>query len=265
MKRNNFNIEQYNAQAWDSYVNNEVEWTVPVTPEQIADAKQGKWYVGLTQTAQVPQDWFPEMKGLDVLCLAGGGGQQGPIFAAAGANVTVMDLSPQQLAQDRMVAEREGLTLKTVEGDMRDLSCFADASFDLVFHPIANCYVPEVLPIWSESYRVLRPGGCLLAGLVNPIVYLFDFKIWGEENKLVAVHQMPYHDVKDATEEDFNQYVQDKTALEFSHSLQETIGGQMDAGFVLTGFYEDDSKHDLLAELIPVYFATKAEKPIIEP
>jgi 2-polyprenyl-3-methyl-5-hydroxy-6-metoxy-1,4-benzoquinol methylase len=70
-----------------------------------------------------------------VLCLASGGGQQGPILAAAGARVTVFDNSPQQLAQDRFVARREGLTLETVEGDMRDLSVFADVSFDLIVHP----------------------------------------------------------------------------------------------------------------------------------
>ena len=264
MDRSNFDIQIYNAEAWDSYVENGVEWTLPVTSDQIVRARQGDWSVGLTQDAKVPQGWFPEMKGLDVLSLAGGGGQQGPIFAAAGANVTVMDLSPAQLARDRMVADREGLTLKTVEGDMRDLSCFSDASFDLVFHPIANCYVPDILPIWAESFRVLRPGGCLLSGLVNPIVYLFDFKIWEEEKKLVAAHRMPYSDLEHATDEDFAQYMKDKTAMEFSHCLHDAIGGQLRAGFVLTGFYEDDSKHDLLAEHLPVYFATKAEKPIIE-
>src|SRR6185295_686017 len=104
----------------------------------------------------------------------GGGGQQAPILAAAGAIVTTLDFSPKQLAQDRLVAERDGLTLTTVQGDMTDLSMFADESFDLDFHPVSNTYVPEIRPVWREAYRVLRCGGSLLAGFINPINFVFD-------------------------------------------------------------------------------------------
>ena len=92
------------------------------------------------------------------MCLASGGGQQGPILAAAGADVTVFDNSPRQLEQDRYVADRDGLHLQTVEGDMRDLSCFPDESFDLIVHPVSNVFVPDVKPVWREAYRVLKPG-----------------------------------------------------------------------------------------------------------
>ena len=109
-----------------------------------------------------------------MLCLASGGGQQGPILAAAGANVTVFDNSPNQLAQDRLVADREGLTIETVLGDMADLSAFPDARFDLIFHPVSNVFAPDVRPVWKEAFRVLRPGGSLLAGFMNPVQYLFD-------------------------------------------------------------------------------------------
>ena len=81
-----------------------------------------------------------------MLCLASGGGQQGPILAAAGANVTVFDNSPRQLAQDRLVADREGLAIETVLGDMADLSAFPDARFDLIVHPVSNVFVPDVRP-----------------------------------------------------------------------------------------------------------------------
>ncbi len=106
---------------------------------------------------------------MDILCLASGGGQQAPILAAAGANVTVFDNSPAQLRQDALVAQREGLPLRTVQGDMRDLSAFGDDSFDLIFHPVSNIFVPEVRPVWRECYRVVRPGGVLLMGTLNPI------------------------------------------------------------------------------------------------
>ena len=95
-------------------------------------------------------------------------------MAATGAEVTVRDVSPLQLAQDRAVAEREGLALRTVEGDMAQLSMFGDAAFDLIVHPCSNCFVPRIHPVWRESYRVLRPGGLLLAGFTNPVRYLFD-------------------------------------------------------------------------------------------
>ena len=95
---------------------------MPVGPEEIARARRGDWSLVLTPTKPVPADWFPPLAGLDVLCLASGGGQQGPILAAAGANVTVFDNSPNQLAQDRLVADREGLAIETVQGDMADLS-----------------------------------------------------------------------------------------------------------------------------------------------
>src|SRR5512135_202005 len=161
-------VRAYNREKWDRQVEKGNPWTIPCTPEEIADARKGNWSLGLTESKRVPRDWFPQdLHGVDILCLASGGGQQGPILAAAGANVTVFDNSPKQLERDRMVAERERLHLLTVEGDMRDLSAFGDESFDLVYNPVSICFCPEVLPVWKEAYRVLRPGGSLLAGFNN--------------------------------------------------------------------------------------------------
>ncbi len=131
-------VIRYNREAWDREVERQNKWTVPVGRDVIEAARRGRWEVVLTETKPVPMAWFPDLEGADVLCLASGGGQQAPVFAAAGARVTVFDNSPAQLAQDRLVAERESLELRTVQGDMRDLSAFADGSFDLVFHPVSN-------------------------------------------------------------------------------------------------------------------------------
>jgi SAM-dependent methyltransferase len=135
-------VRAYNRAMWDKQVESGNPWTVPASPEAIAAARRGEWSVLLTERRPVPRDWFPRVPGLDVLCLACGGGQQAPIFAAAGARVTVLDNSPRQLGQDRLVADREGLLIRTIEGDMRDLSALADASFDLVFHRV--CPISEV-------------------------------------------------------------------------------------------------------------------------
>src|SRR6266496_2329545 len=115
-------VRPYNRDAW----NREVEggknrWSQPVDSETIAKAKKGQFSVLLTENIPIPHKWFPFLPGADVLCLASGGGQQGPILAAAGAQVTVFDNSPAQLKQDQLVAERESLPLRTVEGDAADL------------------------------------------------------------------------------------------------------------------------------------------------
>ncbi len=252
-------ISDYNREKWNQQVERGNPWTVPSSPEVIAAARQGQWSVGLTEFRQVPAEWFPpDLHGMDILCLASGGGQQGPILAAAGANVTVFDLSPRQLEQDRMVAKREGLVLTTIEGDMRDLSVFGDGCFDLVFHPVSNCYCPEVLPVWKEAYRVLRPGGSLLAGFNNPDVYIFDTALQ-EKGVLEVSHPLPYDGAQLSEEDRLREFGPDGP-LEFSHTLEEQIGGQLVMGFILIGMYEDkQSTHS--GKYIPGYFATRAIKP----
>src|SRR3954471_9407372 len=106
-------ILDYNRRAWDRQVERGNRWTVPVGLEEVARARRGEWRIVLTPTKAVPPGWFPPLSGLDVLCLASGGGQQGPVLAAAGADVTVFDNSPGQLAQDRIVGERGGLAIDT--------------------------------------------------------------------------------------------------------------------------------------------------------
>lgn len=253
-------VRAYNRHAWDHQVGQGNRWTVPVSPEAIAAARRGDWTVVLTPTKPVPRGWFPPLAGLPVLCLASGGGQQAPTLAAAGAVVTSFDNSPMQLAQDRLVADRDGLPLTTVEGDMADLSAFAEGQFGLVFHPCSNGFVPDVRPVWREAFRVLRPGGVLLAGFANPALFLFD-DAKQEAGVLEVRHRAPYSDLTSLTAEERRRYVEKGEPLAFGHTLADQIGGQMDAGFVLAGLYEDaDPKHPLAAYL-PTFLATRAVKP----
>ncbi|HXK34167.1 MAG TPA: class I SAM-dependent methyltransferase [Dehalococcoidia bacterium] len=252
-------VVAHNRAAWDRQVEAGNEWTRPVSPQAVERARAGDWSVVLIGYEPVPRDWFPaEMRGADVLCLASGGGQQGPILAAAGAHVTVFDNSPRQLEQDRAVAEREGLSLATVLGDMRDLGAFGDASFDLVFHPVSNVFCPDIRPVWRECYRVLRPGGVLLAGFMNPDIFIFDEVAQDQRGELVVRHRLPYSDLTHLTEEERRALRGDSVPLEYSHTLSEQIGGQLEAGFVLTAFAEAPHHAGPTAAYMPGYYATRA-------
>jgi SAM-dependent methyltransferase len=253
-------IRSYNRDAWDKQVEGGNPWTIPVSPEVIAAARRGEISVLLTEQKPVPNEWIPSLKGLDVLCLASGGGQQAPIFAAAGANVTVLDNSPKQLERDRFVAHREGLQLITIEGDMRDLSFFSDETFDFIFHPVSNLFCPDVLPVWMEAYRVLRFGGTMVAGMVNPIFYIFDFTAMEEKGEMVVKYTVPYSDIESLSPEKLEEYKQTGSPLEFSHTLTDLVGGQCDAGFHIIGFYEDKHEESMVSKYHPTYIATRALK-----
>ena len=255
---------EHNRIAWDKQVESQNKWTVPVTEDVIANAKQGHWEILLTPTRPIPRGWFPDLEGLDVLCLASGGGQQGPVLAAAGAKVTVFDNSPKQLEQDRLVAAHHALTVTTVEGDMADLSMFSDQSFDLIVHPVSNIFVPEIRPVWREAFRVLCRRGVLLAGITNPARYLFDDDLVDQTGILQVKNSIPYSDLTSLTTAERQQQIESGVPLEFSHTLEDQIGGQIDAGFLITGFYEDaygEEEDDPISKYMPTFIGTRAVKP----
>jgi len=253
-------VAAFNRDAWDHEVGQGNVWTIPVDADQVARARRGDWAIVLTPRRPVPRDWFPDLDGLAVLCLASGGGQQGPLLAAAGATVTVFDNSPRQLGQDRLVAEREGLDIDTVLGDMADLSCFGDGSFDLIVHPCSNCFAESVRPVWRECHRVLRASGTLLAGFANPLIFCFDRGL-EPEGVLQLKYSVPYSDVTSLSNAE-RALMDPAEPLCFGHSLEDQIGGQLDAGFILTGLYEDlHLEGDVTVPYFPGFLATRAHKP----
>ncbi len=256
-------LRQLNKRAWDRQVEIGNPWTVPVGPEEIAQARIGHWQIGLTPTKAVPQEWLGDVNAKKILCLASGGGQQGPILSAAGAEVTVLDNSPRQLDQDRSVARREGLSLKTVEGTMADLSVLGEERYDLIFNPVSTCFVDDVKAVWRECARMLRTGGTLLAGVVNPIVYCFDLQLMENSGKLEMRHRLPYADSEQLSPGELQEWLQKGLPLEFSHTLGDLIGGQLDAGLVVTGLYEDHDKPQsgaVLNQYFEKYIAIRSMK-----
>lgn len=233
-------IVQLNQQAWDTQSRNvSSDWVVPVDQLTLTKASDGDWSVILTPNKAVPTEWFGELAGADVLGLASGGGQQMPVLAAAGAQVTSFDNSPVQLSKDAAVAQQYNLALTTVQGDMADLSAFTDNSFDLIFHPVSNCFVPDIVTVWQECARVLRPGGRLLSGFMNPDFYLFDHDAIENGAPLTVTYKLPMRDPDVLNQDEIEARIKAGYALEFSHSLDTQLGAQINAGFVICGFYED--------------------------
>jgi len=245
--------QDINAATIDRWVKEGWEWGKPITHEIYVDAVNGKWDVLLTPTIPVPHEWFGGLRGKRLLGLASGGGQQMPIFAALGAECTVLDYSHMQLESERMVAGREGYDINIVRADMTKPLPFADGEFDIIFHPVSNCYVEDVLPIWKECFRVLKNGGVLLAGLDNGVNFAFD----SSENEVT--YTLPFNPLKN--EEQRMMLEAEDGGMQFSHTIDEQIGGQLAAGFRLTNVYGDTNGIGNLHEHnIHTFWATRAVK-----
>ncbi len=250
---NDKNYQDVNAETIDRWIDEGWQWGIPVSHETYEKALMGEWDVYLTPTKPVPHAWFGDLKGKKVLGLASGGGQQIPIFTALGADCTVLDYSEKQLASERAVAAREGYSVRVVRADMTKPLPFEDGEFDLIFHPVSNCYVREVRPIWRECFRVLKNGGALIAGMDHYINYMVD----SDEERIV--NRLPFDPLSNPDQ--MRQLEEDDAGVQFSHSLAEQIGGQLEAGFLLTDLYEDVNGEGRLHELnIPTFLATRAIK-----
>lgn len=249
------NYQQINADTIDRWVAEGWEWGKPTSHEAFLAAKEGVWDMLLTPTKPVPKNWFGEIKGKKILGLASGGGQQMPIFAALGGICTVLDYSKQQLESEKMVAEREQYEIEIIRADMTKPLPFPDESFDLIFHPVSNCYVQEVKPIFKECYRILKKGGILLSGLDNGINFIVD-----EETESKIVHSLPFDPLKNPDQ--MAELQKEDSGVQFSHTMEEQIGGQLEAGLILTHLYEDTNGQGFLHEHnIPSFIATRAVKP----
>ena len=178
-----------------------------------------------------------------------------PVFTALGAECTVFDYSGKQLESERLVAEREEYSIETVRGDMTKPLPFADEAFDLIFHPVSNCYVKDVKAIWKECWRVLKPGGTLLAGVDHYINYIVD------DSERNIVNSLPFDPLVNG--EHRKQLEKADAGFQFSHTLEEQINGQLEAGFTLLELYEDTNSSGYLHDLnIPTFLAMRSKKQV---
>jgi len=226
-------LAKYNKERWEELAQANVEYSRPFLELDDHSAR----------AVVDAQEIMGEVAGKEVLCLASGGGQQSAAFGLLGARVTVFDLAETQLERDRIAAAHYKLDITTVQGDMRDLSGFAEASFDMVWQAFSINFVPDVRPVFREVRRALRPGGLYRLEYFNPFTQAMDEDTWdGESYRLKQV----YVDGAEMTDifPDWDVEAGDgatrqiKSPREFRHALSTVLNGLIGQGFVLLGLWE---------------------------
>ncbi len=224
-------LARFNQERWEELSRNRIAYSQPALGLDLPAAREMVDEHGL----------LGEVRGKNVLCLASGGGQQSAAFGLLGARVTVLDLTETQLARDQEAAAHYGLQVRTVQGDMRDLSCFGQAEFDVVWHAHSINFVPDARQVFREVRRVLRPGGLYHLDHNNPFTHGMDEREWTGKGYL---HKMPDIDGEEIFDSEWEFLDEDgnhhrvRGPREFRHALSTLINGLVELGFTILGFWE---------------------------
>jgi SAM-dependent methyltransferase len=223
----------HNARAWDRLAAAGAALARPARDDAFTDPRG--WLGG----GAGGRSWLPErLDGLEVLCLAAGGGKHGPLYAAAGARVTVVDLSPAMLALDRQVARERKIDLEILHGSMDDLSMLGAGRFDLVIHPVSTCYLPDVGRVFREAARVTKPGGLYISQHKSP-ASLQAGLLPGAAGRYELIHPLGLTAPLPAGPPS---RLREAGTQEFVHSLSALLGGICAAGFAIEDFCEPDHR-----------------------
>jgi SAM-dependent methyltransferase len=224
----------HNRRAWDERAQRRAWHTEPATEKDflnpLAAVDDCGWLGG-------------NVRGRRVLCLAAGGGKHGPLLAAAGAEATVVDLSPVMLEQDRRVAAERGLTMRTVEASMDNLSMLPNACFEVVIQPVSTCYAPDLAAVYREVARVTAPGGLYISQHKQPA------SLQGEVSPSTRGYTLtePYYRTDPLPPAMDGLRHREGGTVEFLHRWGELLGGLCRAGFVIEDLVEPRHE-DPLAE-----------------
>ena len=225
-------LARYNKQRWEELASAGVMYSRPLLNLDLGSARRLVDAEGIAG----------EIEGKDVLCLAGGGGQQSAAFAILRANITVLDLSETQLDRDKQVSAHYNLAIETVQGDMRDLSRFDSDAFDIVWHAHSLNFVPDARGVFREVARVIRPGGLYRVHCANPFVHGVS-DTWSGEAYLL---KLPYDDGLEVDLDDpyweFEGTDGEPKRImgprEFRHSLSSLVNGLIEQRFAILGVWE---------------------------
>ncbi|HET6881023.1 MAG TPA: class I SAM-dependent methyltransferase [Pirellulales bacterium] len=253
-ERSSSSAREHNRRAWDALVRNKQRFTTPAPDDDVRDP------LGRSD----PLGWLGgSVSGKRLLCLASGGGRQSAIYAAAGAEVTVVDLSPEMLAIDRQVAAERGFNIRAIEASMDDLGVLADASFDIVLQPVSTCYLPDVRAVYGEVARVTAAGGLYLSQHKQPT------SLQASATPSPGGYEVtePYYRQGSLPAVVGSQHREEGT-LEFLHRWEELLGGLCRAGFVIEDVVEPylakpDAPLGAFAhrcQFIPPYIRIKARR-----
>jgi SAM-dependent methyltransferase len=216
---------QHNRTAWDRLVESEHVLTKPANDDELSKPLAIVDGIG----------WLGgNISGWNVLCLAAGGGRHGPLYAAAGGNVTVVDISAAALLRDRQVAQAKGLSLRTVETSMDDLSMFATGYFDLVIHPVSTCYLSSLSLLFPAIARVTRPGGLYISQHKQPINLQASLETYVGQ----YVIQHAYYDPSPVPSASKPSRLREPGTQEYAHSWAAILGGICRSGFVIEDLIE---------------------------
>jgi SAM-dependent methyltransferase len=220
-------VTQYNIARWAALAKAGALFTRPWLQLDPDTARQGV----------DPEGIFGDVTNKKVLCLASGGGQQSAAFALLGAHVTVFDLSEAQLARDQEAARRYQVEIKTIQGDMRDLSLLDQAAFDIVWHPYSLNFVPDAREVFRQVARVVRPDGLYYLMCANPFVTGLASKDWDGQGYPL---KLPYLDGAEVSYEDeawvFREGADPQPIQgpkEHRQTLSRLINGLVEQGFII--------------------------------
>jgi SAM-dependent methyltransferase len=260
-------ISKTNRLRWNDLARANVEYSRPFLDFTVEEAQKYVFRHGILKA----------VAGRQVLCLASGGGQDSVAFGLLGADVTVLDLSDVQLERDRQAAAHHSLQTKTVQGDMRDLSVFADNQFDIVWQMYSINFIPSVEAVITEVRRVLKPGGVYFLQFANPFSIGIDEEKWdGKAYPLIGLYidgedlsgRFPDWDVKQPD----GSMIKRLSPHEYRHNLGTVLNCLTGNDFVLLGLWERKEKEEdpqpgsweHYAKFIPPWFSTywRLEKPV---
>ena len=228
-----------NAAAWDRLALEQAALARPAVDEAFDDPRG--W---LEEAGPQGRRWLPRrLAGLEVLCLAAGGGKHGPLYAAAGARVTVLDISAEMLDLDRQVARERKINLQIIQGSMDDLSMLGRGKFDLVIHPVSTCYVPDVGRVFREVARVTKPGGLYVSQHKAPTSLQATLEPAASGRYEMVFPQTSSAPLPPAPPS----RLREAGTHEFVHSLAALLGGICAAGFSIEDVCEPDHTRPVAA------------------
>ena len=220
-------VTKYNIARWKALVEADALFT---RPKLSLDPTSARYLLD-------PEGRLGDVTSKDVLCLACGGGQQSIAFALLNANVTVFDLSEDQLNRDREAAAHFNVEIKTLQGDMQDLSRFETATFDIVYHGYSLGFVPNARVVFQQVAHVLRPGGTYHFSCANPFVLGMQESDWNGEGYTIKHEYVNGAEVTYADQEWVYDRSKSGAAIppprEFRHTLSALISGLVEQGFVI--------------------------------